>query len=97
MSKSTQANAKATIVLGVVVALSLFIIAIIYPMAGSQHSTSYTCVAGDPLNCSWGQTYDPTYQMTELEATIWGNLPVFVILVLLLAFVGVGLKAIGII
>jgi hypothetical protein len=90
-------DAKNIIILGVLVAVSIFVISIIFPIGGSQLAQSFTCPAPttDPTNCSWGTTYNAAAQMTATEVVIWSNVGVFAILVILLSYIGVAIRAIG--
>ena len=99
-------DAKSIIVLGVLVSVGLFIIAIVYPLGAAQWAQSYTCglqtdalnvTTPDLDNCSWGTVYNANALMTTVDLATYPNIPVFAILVVLLSFVGLGLKALDII
>jgi hypothetical protein len=92
-------DAKTIIILGVLVAVSIFVISIIFPIGGSNLAQSFTCgldnITPDPTNCSWGQTYNPAARMSATEILIWSNVGTFAILVILLSYIGVAIRAIG--
>lgn len=83
--------------IGMVLAIAIFMIVIVYPIAMTQHATSFTC-GNTPVvttNCSWGASYNADAVMSSTDYTVWSNIPTFAILVILAALGGIVLKAMG--
>jgi hypothetical protein len=94
---SLSRQARGAIVVGIVLALGLFLWSIFLPLAGNQISTSITCEtladgSTNYANCSWGSTLG-TRLVEPTTAQVYNLLPLIAIVVIFIVVVVVALKA----